>query len=116
MTPGIRNKWNDTTYVRAGIATTDCQAVDAVGPTEVPLYPPRRLEHSAQGLAAAYAVCRWARASDDGQRGGTCDSATAASFVASLECELLERTVLRTKSAARRAPFSYIEGWCVRAE
>ena len=37
--------------------------------------------------------------------------AMAESFFVSLDCELLKRTVLPTKSAARTALFSYIEGW-----
>ena len=37
--------------------------------------------------------------------------AMAESFFASLKCELLKRTVLKTKSEARTALFSYIEGW-----
>ena len=46
-----------------------------------------------------------------GSVGDAYDNAMAESFFASLECELLERTVLPTKSAARTALFSYIEGW-----
>ena len=44
-------------------------------------------------------------------RGDAYDNAMAESFFASLECELLKRTVLPTKSAARTALFRYIEGW-----
>ncbi len=46
-----------------------------------------------------------------GSVGDAYDNAMAESFFANLECELLERTVLKTKSAARTALFSYIEGW-----
>ena len=46
-----------------------------------------------------------------GSVGDAYDNAMAESFFASLECELLKRTVLPTKSAARTALFSYIEGW-----
>ena len=46
-----------------------------------------------------------------GSVGDAYDNAMAESFFASLECELLERTVLKTKSEARTALFSYIEGW-----
>ena len=35
----------------------------------------------------------------------------AASFFASLECELLKRTVLKTKFGAQTALFTYIDGW-----
>ena len=46
-----------------------------------------------------------------GTVGDAYDNAMAESFFASLECELLKRTVLPMKSAARTALFSYIEGW-----
>ena len=46
-----------------------------------------------------------------GSVGDAYDNAMAESFFASLECELLERTVLRTKSEARTVLFGYIEGW-----
>ena len=46
-----------------------------------------------------------------GSVGDAYDNAMAESFFASLECELLERTVLKTKAEARVALFSYIEGW-----
>ena len=46
-----------------------------------------------------------------GSVGDAYDNAMAESFFASLECELLKRTVLPTKSAARIELFSYIEGW-----
>ena len=35
----------------------------------------------------------------------------AESFFASLECELLDRKVLKTRAQARLALFTYIEGW-----
>ena len=46
-----------------------------------------------------------------GSVGDAYDNAMAESFFAILECELLKRTVLPTKSAARTELFSYIEGW-----
>jgi len=43
---------------------------------------------------------------------GDCfDNAMAASFFTSLECELIDRTRFRTREAARREVFSYIEGF-----
>jgi putative transposase len=45
-------------------------------------------------------------------RTGTCfDNAITESFFASLECELIDRRILRTRSEAERALFSYIEGF-----
>jgi putative transposase len=46
-----------------------------------------------------------------GSVGDAYDNAMAESFFASLECELLERRSFQTKTAARLAVFSWIEGW-----
>ena len=46
-----------------------------------------------------------------GSVGDAYDNAMASNLFASLECEWLERSVLRTKSEARTALFSYIDGW-----
>lgn len=46
-----------------------------------------------------------------GSVGDAYDNAMAESFFASLECELLDRRSFKTKSEARMALFSYIEGW-----
>lgn len=45
-------------------------------------------------------------------RTGTCfDNAITESFFASLECELIDRRVFRTRSQAEREVFGYIEGF-----
>ena len=46
-----------------------------------------------------------------GSVGDAYDNAMAESFFASLECELIDRRSFRTKSEARIALFTYIEGW-----
>ena len=46
-----------------------------------------------------------------GTVGDAYDNAMAESFFASLECELLDRTTFKTKTEARLAVFTYIEGW-----
>ena len=46
-----------------------------------------------------------------GSVGDAYDNAMAESFFASLECELIDRRSFRTKSEARTALFTYIEGW-----
>ncbi|HWH73504.1 MAG TPA: integrase core domain-containing protein, partial [Methylibium sp.] len=46
-----------------------------------------------------------------GSVGDAYDNAMAESFFASLECELLERRSFQTKTEARLALFSHIEGW-----
>ena len=46
-----------------------------------------------------------------GSRGDAYDNAMAESFFASLECELLDRRSFKTKTEARLAVFTWIEGW-----
>jgi putative transposase len=46
-----------------------------------------------------------------GSVGDAHDNAMAESFFASLECELLVRRSFESRTAARLAPFSWIEGW-----
>ena len=46
-----------------------------------------------------------------GSVGDAYDNAMAESFFATLECELLERRSFKTKTEARTALFTYIEGW-----
>jgi putative transposase len=46
-----------------------------------------------------------------GTVGDAYDNAMAESFFASLECELLDRRVFKSKQEARVALFTYIEGW-----
>ena len=46
-----------------------------------------------------------------GSVGDAYDNAMAESFFASLECELIDRRSFQTKTEARLALFSWIEGW-----
>ncbi|GAC1528953.1 MAG: hypothetical protein NVS2B16_36500 [Chloroflexota bacterium] len=46
-----------------------------------------------------------------GSRGDCFDNAVTESFFATLECELLDRQVFRTRTQARTATFDYIEGF-----
>ena len=46
-----------------------------------------------------------------GTVGDAYDNAMAESFFASLECELIDRRVFKTKTEARLAIFTWIEGW-----
>jgi putative transposase len=46
-----------------------------------------------------------------GSVGDCFDNAMAESFFASLECELIDRSVFRNHVEARMAVFDYIEGW-----
>ena len=47
--------------------------------------------------------------------GDAYDNAMAESFFATLECELIDRRSWQTKTEARLALFTYIEGWYNRA-
>ncbi len=46
-----------------------------------------------------------------GSVGDACDNAICESFVATLECELLDRRRFRTEAEARMACFEFNEGW-----
>ena len=46
-----------------------------------------------------------------GSIGDAYDNAMCESFFATLECELIDRSVFRTQAAARMAVFDFIEGW-----
>ena len=46
-----------------------------------------------------------------GSVGDCYDNALCESFFATLECELIDRRVFRTKAEARMAVFTFIEGW-----
>ncbi len=46
-----------------------------------------------------------------GSVGDCYDNALCESFFASLECELIDRSVFKNRGEARRAVFEYIEGW-----
>ena len=46
-----------------------------------------------------------------GSVGDCFDNAMCESFFATLECELIDRTIFRTHDEARMAIFEYIEGW-----
>ena len=46
-----------------------------------------------------------------GTVGDAFDNAMAESFFASLECELIDRKTFKTRTEARLAIFTWIEGW-----
>ncbi len=79
--------------------------------------PPRAvIHHSDQG--AQYTALEFGRRCKEmgvrpsmGSVGDAYDNAMAESFFATLECELIDRRIFRTKPEARLALFSYIEGW-----
>ena len=78
--------------------------------------PDAVVHHSDQG--SQYASPAFGRRCQDmgvrpsmGTVGDAYDKAMAESFFASLECELLDRRTFKTKTEARLAVFSWIEGW-----
>ena len=77
---------------------------------------PSVVHHSDQGrqdtsLAFGRRLREAGLVSSMGSRGDCFDNATAESFFATLECELLARRRFPTRSAARLALFDYIEGF-----
>ena len=74
------------------------------------------IHHSDQGSQYT-SVAFGKRCSEMGVRpsmgtvGDAYDNAMAESFFATLECELLDRRVFKSKAEARTALFTYIEGW-----
>jgi putative transposase len=48
-------------------------------------------------------------------RGDCYDNALCESFLASLECELIDRSTFTTRSSARMAVFDYVECWYNRS-
>ena len=78
--------------------------------------PDGMLHHSDHGChytSVAFGVrCRaWGVAPSEGWVGDCYDNAMAESFFATLECEWLDRTKLKTHAEARAAAFEFIEGW-----
>jgi len=78
--------------------------------------PEQVIHHSDQGTqytSLAFGQrCRQAGVRPSMGSAGDCfDNATAESFFATLECELLDRRRFRTQVEARMAVFEYLEGW-----
>lgn len=78
--------------------------------------PDQVIHHSDQG--SQYASLAFGKRCRDmgvrpsmGSVGDAYDNAMAESFFASLECELLDRRTFKTKTEARLAVFTWIEGW-----
>lgn len=70
-------------------------------------------DHGTQYTSIAFGPrCREAGVRRSMGSSGDCfDNAMRASFLATLECELLERRSFKTQVAARMAIFDFIEGW-----
>jgi len=78
--------------------------------------PGQVIHHSDQG--SQYTSVAFGKRCEDmgvrpsmGSVGDAYDNAMAESFFATLECELIDRRVWQTKTEARLALFTYIEGW-----
>jgi putative transposase len=102
--------WAMETHLRTTLVLAALNmAIDQRRPAQV-------IHHSDQGCqytAVAFgARCRAAGVRPSMGSVGDCyDNALCESFFATLECELLDRTILRTPGEARIAVFDFIEGW-----
>ncbi len=102
--------WSMTNHMRTELVLAALEmALDQRRPDQV-------IHHSDQGsqyTSIAFGNhCRNAGVSPSMGTVGDCfDNAMAESFFATLECELLDRTVLRTRDDARLAVFDFIEGF-----
>lgn len=78
--------------------------------------PEQVIHHSDQGCQST-SIAFGKRCRDTGVRpsmgsvGDCFDNALCESFFATLECELIDRSTLRTQAEARLAVFEFIEGW-----
>ena len=102
--------WSMANHMRTGLVLAALKmALDQRRPDQV-------IHHSDQGsqyTSIAFGNhCREAGVSASMGTVGDCfDNAMAESFFATLECELLDRTVFRTRDAARLEVFDFIEGF-----
>ena len=102
--------WSMANHMRTGLVLAALEmALDQRRPEQV-------IHHSDQGsqyTSIAFGNhCRDAGVSPSMGTVGDCyDNAMAESFFATLECELLDRTVFRTRDAARLEVFDFIEGF-----
>ena len=102
--------WSMETHLRTSLVLAALDmAIEQRRPAQV-------IHHSDQGCrytAVGFGVrCRDAGVRPSMGSVGDCyDNALCESFFATLECELLARTVLRTPADARRAVFDFIEGF-----
>jgi putative transposase len=79
-------------------------------------YPDHVIHHSDQG--SQYTSIAFGQGCSDagvrpsmGSVGDCYDNAMCESFFATVECELIDRRVLRTQAEARKEVFEFIEGW-----
>jgi putative transposase len=102
--------WAMATHLRTELV------LDALNMAVTQRRPANVVHHSDQGCqytSVAFGKrCREADVRPSmGSVGDAYDNAMCESFFASLECELLQRTKLKTQTEARMAVFQYIEGW-----
>jgi len=102
--------WAMATHLRTELV------LDALNMAVTQRRPANVVHHSDQGCqytSVAFGKrCREAGVRPSmGSVGDAYDNAMCESFFASLECELLQRTKLKTQTEARMAVFQYIEGW-----
>lgn len=102
--------WSMATHLRSELV------VDALEMATSQRCPEGVVFHSDQGVQYTSIAfgrrCRFHGIQPSMGSVGDCfDNAMAESFFATLECELLDRTVLRSPAEAQNAIFDFIEGW-----
>ncbi len=102
--------WSMATHLRTELV------LDALNMAITQRRPRGVIHHSDQGCqytSVAFGKrCREAGIKPSmGSTGDAYDNAMCESFFATLECELLQRTKLKTQTEGRMAIFRYIEGW-----
>ena len=102
--------WSMANHLRTELVTA---AFDTAVAQRQPSGVIHHSDHGTQYTSVAFGQrCRQAGVIPSmGSVGDAFDNALCESFFASLECELLDRHVLRTHTEARMAVFRYIEGW-----
>ncbi len=102
--------WAMTSHLRTGLVL---QALDMALEQRQAYGVIHHSDQGSQYTSIAFGErCKKAGVSPSNGSVGDCyDNAMAESFFATLECELLDRRVFRTRAEARLAVFQYIEGW-----
>ena len=102
--------WSMANHLRTELVTA---AFDMAVAQRQPSGVIHHSDHGCQYTSIAFGQrCRQAGVVPSmGSVGDAYDNALCESFFASLECELLDRHVMRSHAEARMAVFRYIEGW-----
>lgn len=102
--------WSMATHMRQDLVLA---ALDMAATQREPTRVIHHSDHGAQYTSLAFGkrCATFGIQLSMGSIGDCFDNAMAESFFASLECELIDRSVFRTHVEARIAIFDYLEGW-----